>query len=158
MDLKPDRRALLGGLTLLGACATEAHASGDPRDVLLAFLRAFENCDLPAMEAAFASDATYFDRAVPTANDDLSHYRRGQGMPAGMRALAESLPRTIPGPPYHRVTPIDLLVQGSGDTAICSFHLEDGHTLGRRTVVLVRRGGAWKILHIHASNVTGQHA
>ena len=157
-DMNVDRRALLGGLTFLSACATDARAADEASSALLAFLHAFENCDLSAMEAAFAPDATFFDRVAPDATEELAHYRRGQGMPPGMRALAESLPRTSPGPPYHHVTPVDLLIQGSADVAVCSFHLEGGDTLGRRTVVLVRREGGWRILHIHASNVAAAHA
>jgi hypothetical protein len=37
--------------------------------------------------------------------------------------------------------------------AVCTFHLDDPDSLGRRTVVLQRRQGAWKIIHIHASTV-----
>ncbi|MFT3727615.1 MAG: nuclear transport factor 2 family protein [Terricaulis sp.] len=143
---------------LLGAGATAAcaatPASADARETLLAFLRAFENCDLPAMEAAFAPDATHFDRALPQAGgNDLSAFKRGQGMPPGMRHIAEALPRTSPGPPYHHVVAEDLLVQGSDEVAVCSFHLTSADSLGRRTVVLARRAGHWKIIHLHASNV-----
>jgi hypothetical protein len=37
--------------------------------------------------------------------------------------------------------------------ALCTFMFDKPDRLGRRTTVLVRRGGAWKILHIHASNL-----
>lgn len=146
------RRTVLFGASVTAACATMPAA--DARETLLAFLHAFENCDLPQMEAAFAPDATHFDRALPTASGDLGVYRRGQGMPPGMRHLAETLPQTQAGPPYHHVAPEDLLVQGDRDVAVCSFHLPSADSLGRRTVVLQRRGGAWKIIHIHASNVS----
>jgi len=148
------RRTVLFGVGAAAACATTP-APTDARETLLAFLHAFENCDLPAMEGAFAPDATHFDRALPTANGDLGVYRRGQGMPPGMRHIAETLPRTQPGPPYHHVTPEDLLVQGDSDVAVCTFHLPSADSLGRRTVVLQRRAGVWKIIHIHASNVSG---
>ena len=74
-------------------------------------------------------------------------------MPPGMRALVVNSLKTGPGPPYRTLEPKDLLVQTDGQMALCTFHLERPAGLGRRTVLLVRRAGAWKILHIHASNV-----
>lgn len=120
---------------------------------LLDFLRAFEDCDLPRMEAAFAPDATSFDRASNAPVDALEPYRRASGMPAGMRKIATELPKTKPGPPYHRVQPLDLLIQSAGHVAVCTFHLEGDNSLGRRTVVLQRLPSGWKIIHVHASNV-----
>lgn len=126
---------------------------------LHAAMRTLENCDLAAMEAAFAPDAVTFDRVLATAEGsgplDLAAYRRQPGLPNGLRQLAEVLPRLRPGgPPYQKLEPLDLMVQVSGDMALCTFHLEsrrDG--LGRRTIVLIRRDGDWRILHLHASNV-----
>ncbi len=155
---RPSRRAALavGALGLAAAPAASAPEDG-PRAALLAFLKAFEACDLPAMEAAFDAEATSFDRTilspVPPQQIRLDDYLRRPGMPAGMRRLAQDLPRHAPGPPYQDLTPHDLMVQARGDMAVCSFHLLEPHALSRRTVVLVRRGGTWKILHIHASNV-----
>jgi len=123
-----------------------------PEKALRAFLRAFENCDLPAMEAAFAPKATSFDRAPPVPGD-LSLYRRRGGMPAGMRQLALTLPMTQPGPPYHRVQPDNLSVERHGDLAVAMFELDGPDNLGRRTVILRRYGERWLIVHLHASNV-----
>lgn len=152
------RRAALG---LLAAAPAAAHAGEPPeaaaRAALLAFLKAFEDCDLPAMEAAFAQDCVSFDRTLTTATAQpgltFEPYRRQAGMPAGMRRAAEALPRTAKGPPYQDLTPHDLLVQAGADMAVCTFHLEQPHSFGRRTVVLRKRGGAWKIIHIHASSL-----
>ena len=149
-----DRRSVLLAPALLTACASLTGVERESAEAaLISFLRSFEDCDLPRMESAFAEDATYFDRALPTEIQDLSSYRRGRGMPAGMRRLAQQLPTTNPGPPYHRLTPEDLLIQGDDDVAVCSFHLASQGTLGRRTVILQRRAGRWKIIHIHASNI-----
>lgn len=151
---KLDRRSLLLAPAVLTACASQTGAERQSAEsVLIGFLRSFEDCDLPRMESAFAEDATYFDRALPTETQDLSHYRRGRGMPAGMRRLAQQLPATQPGPPYHRLTPEDLLIQEDDDVAVCSFHLPSQSALGRRTIILRRRAGQWKIIHIHASNI-----
>jgi hypothetical protein len=154
-----DRRTVLGGL-LVAATPAGAKAADNPAgpgDALLAFLKAFERCDLDAMQAAFADDATCFDRIVLSAKAtpgiDLAHYRRLMGMPPGMRQVALSLPKDHPGPPYQDLTPKDLMIQAGRDMAVCTFHLDYPHILCRRTVVLGLRSGAWKIIHIHASNV-----
>jgi hypothetical protein len=109
------------------------------------------------MEAAFAKDAVSFDRvsASSRASDPLDPkaFRRQLGMPAGMRALAQTLPTSQAGPPYQKLEPADLLIQISEDMALCTFHLESPGRLGRRSIVLVRSDGDWKILHIHASNI-----
>jgi len=138
-------------------CATAAGAgseplSDDPREALLAFLRAFENCDLARMEHAFAADATYFDRA-PLVPGDPAQYRRGQGMPPGMRLLASTLPHKVTGPPYQQVKPENLSCDRYGETALCTFELDSADALGRRTILLRKEGDGWKIAHIHASNI-----
>jgi len=153
-----DRRSLLGGLLAATTPATKtADSQAGPRDALTAFLKAFERCDLDAMQSAFAEDATCFDRIVLSAKGtpdiDLARYRRLMGMPPGMRQVALSLPRDHPGPPYQDLTPKDLMIQAGQDMAVCTFHLVSPHILCRRTIVLALRGGTWKIIHIHASNV-----
>ncbi len=156
---KPNRRKVLGGAVIAAAASspTLATPTSGPEKALRDFLRAFENCDLKAMELAFSADATSFDRTVMAPETkgpiDLRDYRRIRGMPPGMRRTAEELPRGKKGPPYQSLEPRDLLIQRSGDVAVCTFHLEHPHTLGRRTVVLQQHAGVWKIIHIHASNV-----
>jgi hypothetical protein len=105
------------------------------------------------MESFFAPDATYFDCFPPGAVSGPD-YRRGFGMPRGMHELAERLPRNGGTPPFHSVDPQDLLIQSVGPVAICSFHLVDEKTFGRRTVIMKEQhGSGWKIVHIHASNL-----
>jgi len=148
----------VGGATLaFGEIADAAVTDDGPRAALLAFLRAFENCDLPRMEAAFARGATYFDRA-PRAPGDPALYRRGTGMPAGMRQIASTLPRTVPGPPYHRLEPRNLACDVHGEMALCTFELDSADSLGRRTIALRNGADGWKIIHIHASNIYAEKA
>lgn len=153
-------RRLALGAAVAGAAGVARAEAGDLRAeaeaTLRAFLRAFENDDLRAMEAAFAPDAVSFDMVVAAPNGsappDLQALRRKSGMPPSMRALVERTPKPASGPPYRRLDPKDLLVTVAGEMALCTFHLEGPTSLARRTIVLVRRGGVWKILHIHASN------
>ncbi|MFY8047535.1 MAG: nuclear transport factor 2 family protein [Erythrobacter sp.] len=154
-----NRREAMG----LGLAITAAPAAALGEDdavsaeaALMAFLRSFAACDLPAMEAAFAPDATSFDGLTAGPQEELperTRLKRAQGMPQGMRRIALALPTERPGPPYHRPDLIqDLLVQVVGDMALCTFHFDNPDRLGRRSIVLVRRSGEWRILHIHASN------
>jgi ketosteroid isomerase-like protein len=150
-----DRRTALATPALLLLCGMgrPTSKSQTSKAALQEFLTAFENCDLARMEAAFAPDATYFDRAPAGQKVTPGEYRRGRGMPPGMRRLATELPKTRAGPPFLALRPHDLLIQAGADVAVCTFHLDDPDSLGRRTVVLQRRQGAWKIIHIHASTV-----
>jgi ketosteroid isomerase-like protein len=51
--------------------------------------------------------------------------------------------------------PRDLKVQLAGDVAIATFFLDDRPGfLNRRTIVLKKQANAWKIIHLHASEIT----
>jgi ketosteroid isomerase-like protein len=134
----------------------------DPRHVevetaLQSFLRAFENCDLPAMDRLFAPDCVSFDQVVAgsggQAVSDLAPYRRCSGMPPAMRRMALELPAKNPGLPYHSLVPQDLMIQVFGDAAVATFHIQRDGILRRRTVVFVKRDEGWRIVHFHASSV-----
>lgn len=159
---KVSRRGVMAavGLAAAGpavAAGPEAQAGAQVEAALRAFLTAFENCDLPAMASAFAPEATSFDRTTMSPSGQatirLDPWRRVAGPPPGMWAVAENLKKTGSGPPYQRLEPQDLLIQASADMAVCSFHLAGPHLLGRRTIVMAKRPGGWKIIHLHASQV-----
>ena len=155
-----NRREAIGlGLALTAApvAAAGENDAASAEAALRAFLRSFANCDLPAMAAAFEPDSTSFDALTASKDGSLprlASMKRSPGMPATMRRVAERMKLERPGPPYHRPDLIDdLLVQVVGDVAVCSFHFDSRDRLGRRTIVLVRREGVWRIQHIHASNL-----
>jgi hypothetical protein len=140
------RRFALGAVAVAavapGAQAASLEAGAEA--ALKAFLKAFENDDLAAMEASFDAGATAFDPVVAGRMDaaplDLPALHRQPGMPPTMRALVQSSLKTGSGPPYRKLEPKDLLVQVEGPIAVCTFHLENPGALARRTIVLVRRG------------------
>ena len=121
------------------------------------FLRAFENCDLPAMDRLFAPDSVSFDQIVASsaghAISDVTPYRRCTGMPPAMRRIALELPTRSPGPPYQSLVPQDLMIQVFGDAAVATFHLQSDAMLRRRTFVFVKREERWSIVHLHASSM-----
>jgi ketosteroid isomerase-like protein len=149
--------AALAAAPAAAAAASVEDARASAEAALRAFLHAFENDDLATMEASFAPDAVCFDPVVASSKGsgalDPQALHRKPGMPPAMRALVESSLKTGSGPPYRKLDPKDLLVQTDGQMALCTFHLEAPTGFARRTIVLIRRAGAWKILHIHASNV-----
>jgi hypothetical protein len=149
--------ASLAATPAVAGAAAQDDARASAETALRAFLHAFENDDLATMEASFAPDAVCFDPVVASARGsgplDVQALHRKPGMPPTMRALVESSLKSGSGPPYRTLDPRDLLVQTDGKMALCTFHLEAPTGFARRTIVLIRRGQAWKILHIHASNV-----
>ena len=57
--------------------------------------------------------------------------------------------------PYLDIQPRDLTIQMFGDVAIATFHLDDRPGfLNRRTLVLHKTNSGWKIVHLHASEVS----
>jgi ketosteroid isomerase-like protein len=53
------------------------------------------------------------------------------------------------------VQPRDMEIQLFGNIAITTFHLDDrAGFLNRRTIILNKTKGGWKIVHLHASEVT----
>jgi ketosteroid isomerase-like protein len=71
---------------------------------------------------------------------------------ANFRKVFEQIRAGRTHPPYMNLQPQDLEIQSYGEIAIATFHLDDRPgVLNRRTIVLRRRKGQWKIVHLHAS-------
>ena len=163
-SMKDRMPGLAGTLALIGifqvAC-TDSYQTGEDeravRETLATFIQAFENGDLEVMEASFGESALTFPRAImsgelqsPIRN---SEYRRVRGIDPQMRMLIAGWHEGGSSAPFMSLEPKDLEVQMFTDAAVVSFHLEDGRALSRRTFVLAREEGSWKIIHLHASNV-----
>ena len=146
---------MLRGLVLLLAvgCAS-GHAPGDPLAPVQAMTAAMANADIDAFMAEFHDDATVFMPfdSVP---------RRIEGREA-IRATFErffaEMRKSPQGPPYMKLEPLDVETQRHGDTAVVTFHLgkepeTEPAMFSRRTFVVTRKGGRWRIAHLHASNM-----
>ena len=156
------RAAVLALLLSTGAAETDggsgaAPAAGggstaDVRAAVDSFVRAFEALDWPAFRACFADGATVFHPAPP-------HVLRTDSPESFERAWAavfERIRRTSgrTAPPYFTLAPKDVRIQLLAEkVALVTFHLPDGETVGRRTVLLQRLDTGWKVVHIHASNL-----
>ena len=152
------RTPLLVGLLLLCLSISGALRGDDAvtvEEAMSRFLKAFDYYDLPAFLGFFDSEATVFfpDGPPRTRPKRL----KGSDVEATFRALFEtgkkSSGRTTP--PYKNTIPRDLVVAHvSDDVAVVTFHLGPDDRVGRRTFVWKHSPSGWKIVHLHASNLT----
>jgi ketosteroid isomerase-like protein len=121
-----------------------AESSADVRATMNDFLRAVESLEPARIAPFFEEDAQMFS--------PLGTYAaRLDGRPAIMaqfKAIVE-FARTMPSP--LKIEPKELVVREFGDVALATFHLVMPGPLHRRTFVLHRSAGRWRIAHIHAS-------
>jgi ketosteroid isomerase-like protein len=121
--------------------------NGTPEAMLQAFIRALDDLEWDRFRTFFADDASVFYPRGFT--------KRATGRPefeANFRKVFEQIRAGRRQPPYMDLQPRDLQIQRYRDIAIATFHLDDRPgVLNRRTIVLRRRKGQWKIVHLHAS-------
>ena len=118
--------------------------NSDVRETLDGFFRAVESRDLDRITPYFEEDAQMFS---PLA----TYPARLDGRAAIMeqfKAISEAL-KQMPTP--IRIDPQEMVVREFGDIALMTFHLKLPGPLHRRSFVLRKRDGRWRIAHIHAS-------
>ena len=135
--------------TALAQARPEADPEIEVRRTLSDFIQAFDNLDWDRFRAAFADDATvFYPRAFP---------RRADGRAEREQTFQQVFSQIRAGRtkgPYMDLQPRDLRIQIAGEVAIVTFHLEDRiGFVNRRTIVLQKAAGEWKIIHLHASEV-----
>lgn len=147
--------ALLGMFVVPAVAPAQNGASSDSAAVAVAlkgFLTAFENLDWEPFRAAFSDSATVFHPSPDIPRRIIGRRAIDSTFRlvfAGIRAGAKS------GPPYHHLTPVDLMIQPlAPGVVLATFQLENGERLARRTVVFRRETGGWRIFHLHASNMS----
>lgn len=116
------------------------------------FLTVFQNLDWEEFRAIWSKDPTVF---FPF--DDTPERVTGRTeVEARWRRFFDDGRRQGGVPPYFQVTPRHLLVQRYGDTAVVTFDLGESPNprRGRRTLIFVKEGDAWKLAHLHASVVS----
>ncbi|HET7435267.1 MAG TPA: nuclear transport factor 2 family protein [Thermoanaerobaculia bacterium] len=127
-------------LLLLASCASVT--TSNPADIAQQLTRAIEQADVDGAMALFADDATvYFPiNDVPLRAD-------------GRAAIEAVFRKYFTSPSRGHFEPANLHVQRAGDAAIVTFEIRNPNVTSRRTLVLRARGGTWKIVHLHASNI-----
>lgn len=132
-------------------CSAPAFARAtDPRAAVAGWVKAFNDLDWEPFRCFFGDDIAAF---MPF--PDTPQRLAGRGtIEARFRAYFAEVKRERSGPPYLRIEPRGLDVTPTGpDGAVVSFTLGAGAQRGRRTLVLTRRDGAWRMVHLHASMV-----
>jgi ketosteroid isomerase-like protein len=126
---------------LLASCASGASVDS-PEATVQEFLAALDKGDRD-IALLFTEDATMF---FPMNAQPLRLNGRAE-IAAAFAALF--------GPNYRggMPPPQDLQVQHSGNSAIVTFQTVNPNVTSRRTLVLRRDGGRWRIAHLHGSNI-----
>lgn len=143
---------------IVGSAVAQDKSSATPKttsieEALSTFLTAFNNLDWQAFRACFSDTATIFHPAAPNIRRIDSPEQFNTAWLGVFERIKKNSGRT--SPPYMNLNPVDLRVEKlSEDVALVTFHLVDGSTLNRRTLVFKRNPDGWKIVHIHASNIT----
>ena len=141
------------GLALTSFCLP---AYGQPasetevRTTLSNFIQAFDNLEWDSFRKAFDDNATvFYPRAFPQRANGRAEYEQT------FKKVFEQIRGSKTKPPYMVIQPRDLKIQMFGDVAIVTFHLDDRPGfLNRRTIVLQKTPAGWKIVHLHASEVS----
>jgi hypothetical protein len=129
-----------------------APPAGELRQTLQDLLYAIAIADLAALEPMWCQDATM-------------HFQFGQppGLIVGRPAVLERFQRMfaelvarVPGPPYVRfkIEEFASLVLDARHAAVYATVTVDNR-IGRRTLICRREPQAYRILHLHASNLAG---
>ena len=120
------------------------------RATLSSFIQAFDNLDWDAFRMAFDDNATvFYPRAFPQRANGRAEYEQT------FKKVFEQIRGGKAKPPYMDIQPRDLKIQMFGDVAVATFHLDDRPGfLNRRTIVLKKTPAGWKIVHLHASEVS----
>jgi hypothetical protein len=134
---------------------TPATATGPADSVAVAaaatsFLQAFDSLNWDG----FASHLSENVDAYWPRSDTADRLRNRQEVEARFHALFDTVRASRPGPPYLHLAAAHLNVRVFDDVGLVTFERSDvPDTLAWRTIVLHREGDAWRIVHLHASNL-----
>jgi ketosteroid isomerase-like protein len=117
-----------------------------PQRAMDEFFAALSSADTARYAAMLTDDATLFFTGPPFPS------RRVDGRDKIIALVSPLFEKLRAAGSNHAVVPLDLQYQTWGDTSVVTFHIA-GRQFDRRTFVLRRQHGAWKIAHLHASAV-----
>ena len=124
------------------------------RAALARFISAFDDLDWESFGLAFDDDATvFYPRAFPERASGRAEFEKT------FKTVFQQIRGAKTTAPYMDIQPRDMKIQMFGEIAIATFHLTDrAGFLSRRTIVLHRAKAGWKIVHLHASEVSTVNA
>ena len=138
---------LIAAVVLFVSPSAAQDPAGEIGQIMKAFLVPFSNQNVDEFIEYVADDATAFFPASRFATDRIEGKASIARTFAGVFKYDPTVSRPL-------IQPQDLKVQTFGDTAIVTFHLGSNTARGRRTFVLRRVDGKWKIVHLHASSIS----
>lgn len=161
MHANPCRALLFGVAAALGTSPAYAHEDpytkpissphsvafdlSSPQRAMDSFFVALNSFNAKTYEAMLTNDATLFFTGPPFP------IRRVQGRAEIMKLVTPLFDNLRAEGTKGSVAPEDLAFQTWGDTSVVTFHIPVGSALDRRTFVLRRQQGQWRIAHLHAS-------
>ena len=122
-----------------------AQTNNEVRDTLAKFLTAVESLDIERIMPFFNEDAQMFSPMGTFPGRLDGRVAIGKQFGAILEAV-----KAQPG--ALKLEPHDIDVRELGaDAALITFHLKMPGPLHRRSFVMTRNSGGWRIAHIHAS-------
>ena len=127
-----------------------APAEAEVREALAKFIRAFDDLDWEHFRLAFDDNATvFYPRAMPQRANGRAEFEKA------FKTVFQEIRDGKTAAPYMDIQPKEMRIQFFADVAIATFHLDDrAGFLNRRTIVLNKTDKGWKIVHLHASEVS----
>ncbi|MEJ8841755.1 nuclear transport factor 2 family protein [Lacibacter sp. H375] len=114
------------------------------------FVTAFNHFNWDTFRGSFTDDATIF---YPYWSQAKRIHGRQEIEKAWLTIFPEFI--DINNSRKLQISPKDIHLQLYQQNAIVTFHLGDGlNSLSRRTLLMIKEKGSWKIAHLHASSVT----
>ena len=149
------RRLAPAGMLLLLSIPLFAQDKPQPAELaiqqaLASFIHAFDNLDWETFRLAFDDNATvFYPRGFPDRATGRDTFEEK------VKVVFQQIRNGKTKAPFMDIQPKDPHVQLFGDMAIVTFHLDDrAGFLNRRTIVLHQTTSGWKIIHLHASEVS----
>ena len=137
--------ATLLAVALLATPATEPTT---PEAAASSFVEAFKAMDEARFDSFFAPNVTMFFPDGPFPKE------RVEGREPVLAAFHAFFKRVKDrGRSTLNITPLDQRVDRFGEIAVISFRLDSADAVGRRSLVMRRSGGLWRIEHFHASTI-----
>jgi ketosteroid isomerase-like protein len=120
------------------------------RETLTHFIKAFDHLDWDTFRLSFDDNATvFYPRGFPERASGRAEFEKT------FKTVFEQIRGGRTVAPYMDIQPRALKIQLFGNVAIATFHLDDkAGFVNRRTIVLNKSETGWKIVHLHASEVS----
>lgn len=120
------------------------------------FLTSLNNADWESFRKIWTQNPVVFHPAIPHRVDEQKAFDESWKVTID-NIQKQAASRGMTQPPFMNLQAQDLRIDVlSPDIAMATFHIIGGSTIGRRTLVLVKSEGEWKIAHLHASNISPQ--